>query len=183
VRTRLRSLGILPGAVCLLAAAVMSGVAVLPFLQAPTYGGLTGCCGYSTELVHSLFQGYDASWVVVILLILGVAATSHLAGIVPQIAALCCFAASTTALALTLFESSNGGSRVLTGGWGLPNTYGTTEHLTLDAGFYLFLGGAAVAVIASVIMVVTSTDGWRGPERRATHRAETIHAKWRSTGN
>ena len=165
MRTHLKSLGILPGAICLLAVALLSVAAVLPFLQAPTYGGLSGCCGYSTELVHSIFQGYDAGWVVVILLILGVAATCHLAGILPQIAAVCCFGASTTALALTLFELSNGGSRVLTGGWGLPNTYGSSEHLTLDAGFYLFLGGAAVAITASVIMVVTSIEG-----RRSSHR-------------
>jgi hypothetical protein len=165
VRTRLRFLAILPGAVCLLAAALLSVAAVLPFLEAPTYGGLSGCCGpQTTQLVHSLLQGYDAGWVIVILLILGVAATSYLAGIRPQIAAVSCFGASVAALALTLFELSSGGSRVLTGGWGLPNTYGSSEDLTLDVGFYLFLGGAAVAIITSVIMVATSTEGRRpGP--------------------
>lgn len=145
---------------------LLSVAAVLPFLEAPTYGGLSGCCGpQPTQFVHSLFQGYDAGWFIVILLILGVAAMSHLAGILPHIAALCCFAGSTTALALALFDGSNGGSRVLTGGWGLPNTYGSAEHLTLDAGFYLFLGGAVVAIIASVIMAVTSIEGRRSSRR------------------
>jgi hypothetical protein len=164
MRTRLRSLGTPPGAICLLAVVLMSVAAVLPFLEAPTYGGLSGCCGpQTTQLVHSLLQGYDAAWVVVTLLILGAAAASHLAGIRPRIAAVCCLAASITALAFALFESSNGGSRVLTGGWGLPNTYGNSEHLALDAGFYLFLSGAAVAVIASVIMLVTSPWGLASP--------------------
>jgi hypothetical protein len=39
---------------------------------------------------------------------------------------------------------------------GLPNTYGDSEHLVLDAGFYLFRDGAAIAVVSSLIMVVTS---------------------------
>jgi hypothetical protein len=46
--------------------------------------------------------------------------------------------------------------RLLTGGWGLPDTYGSSEHLTLDDGFYRFLGGATVAVIAALVMVVLS---------------------------
>lgn len=116
MRTRLTSLATPPGAICLLAVVLMSVAAVLPFLEAPTYGGLSGCCGpQTTQLVHSLLQGYDAAWVVVILLILGAAAASHLAGIRPRIAAVCCLAASITALAFALFESSNGGSRMLTG--------------------------------------------------------------------
>jgi hypothetical protein len=79
-----------------------------------------------------------------------------------------------------VFELSDGGSRVLTGGWGLPNTYGTSEHLALDAGFYLFLGGAIVAIIASVIMVVTSIERRRAsPRQLFGPRAETIHAKSR----
>lgn len=166
MRARLRFLGILPGAVCLLTVPLLGVAAMLPFLEAPTYGGLSGCCGpQTTQLVHSLLQGYDAAWVVVILLILGVAAASRLAGIFPRIADVCCLATSTIALMFALFERSDGGSRVLTGGWGLPNTYGTSEHLALDAGFYLFLGAAAVAVIASVIMVVTGTGGWRPSPR------------------
>lgn len=174
VRTRLRFLGVLPGAVCLITVALLSVAAILPFLQAPTYGGLSGCCGpQTTDVVHSLVQGYDAGWVVVILLILGGAAASYLAGIRPRIAAVCCLTASTTALAFALFERSDGGSRVLTGGWGLPNTYGTSEHLALDAGFYLFLGGAAVAVITSVIMVVASTWG-RPPSPRPLSRPAPV---------
>jgi hypothetical protein len=177
VRTRPRFLGILPAGLCLLAVAVLSVAAALPFLEAPTYGG---CCASSTQLVHSLFQGYDAAWVVVILLILAVAAAGRLAGIRPLSAAVGCLAASTAALAFALFELSDGGSRVLTGGWGLPNTYGTSEHLALDAGFYLFLGGATVAIISSVIMVVTSIEGRRlSPRQLFEPRAETIHAKSR----
>jgi hypothetical protein len=135
---------------------LLSGAAALPFLEAPTYGGLSGCCGpQTTQLVHTLMQGYDAAWVVVTLLILGLAATSYVAGIRTKIAAASCVVASVAALVLTLFEASNGGSRVLTGGWGLPNTYGGSEQLSLDAGFYLFFSGAALGIVASVIMVVT----------------------------
>ena len=181
MRTRPRFLGIRPAAVCLLAGVVLSVAAALPFLEAPTYGGLSGCCGpQTTRLVHSLFQGYDAGWVVLILLILAVAAASRLAGIRALIAGVCSLAASTAALVFALFELSDGGSRVLTGGWGLPNTYGTSEHLALDAGFYLFLGGATVAIIASVITVVTSIEGRRSsPRQLFGPRAETIHAKSR----
>ena len=156
VRTRLRFSDILAAAVCLLALALMSVAAALPFLQIPIYGGLQTGGEATPQLVHSLIQGYDAGWVVVILLILGLAAASRLAGIRAGSAAVCCLALSTTALALGLFEASDGGSRVLTGGWGLPDTYGTSEHLTLDAGFYLYLGGAAVAVVTSLVIVVTS---------------------------
>jgi hypothetical protein len=75
VRTRQRFLSILPAAACLLAVVVHGVAAALPFLEAPTYGGLSGCCGpQTTQLVHSLFQGYDAGWVVVLLLILAVTA-------------------------------------------------------------------------------------------------------------
>ena len=147
---------------CLVAVVLLSVGAVLPFLEAPTYGGLIGCCGpQTTQLVHSLFQGYDAAWAIVIVLILAVAAASYLAVIRRQFASVCGFGASGASFGLALFEVSNGGSRVLTGGWGLPNTYGSSEHLTLDAGFYLFLGGATAAVIASVIMFATSIEGWR----------------------
>jgi hypothetical protein len=58
---------------------------------------------------------------------------------------------------------------MLTGDWGLPDTYGTSEHLTLDAGFYLFLGGATVAVIAALVMVVTSFRGARLGTNRTLH--------------
>lgn len=151
---------------------LLSVAAVLPFLEAPTYGGLSGCCGpQTTQLVHSLLQGYDAGWVIVILLILGVAAASYLAGIRTQIAAVSCLVASMTALVLTVFEASDGGSRVLTGGWGLPNTYGSSEHLTLDAGFYLSFSGAALAIIAAVIMMVASIDGRRSSSRRLSGTA------------
>lgn len=109
------------------------------------------------QLVHSLFQGYDAAWVVVIALGLGAAAVTYLAGVRPRTAAACALALSAAALAFAVFEASDGGSRVLTGGWGLPNTYGTSEHLSLDAGFYLFVAGATVAVFASLGMVVLST--------------------------
>jgi hypothetical protein len=44
-----------------------------------------------------------------------------------------------------------------TGNQPQPDTFGTSEHLTLDSGFYLFLGSATVAIGASLIMVVTST--------------------------
>jgi hypothetical protein len=149
--------------------------AALPFVEAPTFGGLLGCCGpQTTQLVHSLLQGYDAAWVVVIVLGLGAATVSYAAGVRPRLAAACSLAASTAAAAFALFEAGDGGSRVLTGGWGLPNTYGTSEHLSLDAGFYLFLAGGAVAVFASVVMVVTST--------RARVRASDSYRDALSTG-
>jgi hypothetical protein len=141
-------------------APLLAVAAALPFLEAPTYGGLQGCCGpQTTQLVHSLFQGYDAAWVVVIVLGVGAAAATYLAGVRPRTAAACALALSSAALAFAVFEASDGGSRVLTGGWGLPYTYGTSEHLSLDAGFYLFVAGAAVAVFASLGMVVTGTRG------------------------
>ena len=141
-------------------APLLAVAAALPFLEAPTYGGLQGCCGpQTTQLVHSLFQGYDAAWVVVIVLGVGAAAATYLAGIRPRAAAALALALSAAAMALAVFEASDGGSRVLTGGWGLPNTYGTSEHLSLDGGFYLFVAGAAVAVFASLGMVVTGTRG------------------------
>jgi hypothetical protein len=57
----------------------------------------------------------------------------------------------------------------VTGGWGLPDTYGTSEHLTLDAGFCLSLSGATVAVIAALVMVVTSFRGTRLGTKTTLH--------------
>lgn len=179
MRTCLGSLDLGPEAVCLLTVPFLGVAAALPFLEAPTYGGSLGCCGpQTTQLVHSLLQSYDAAWVVVILLALGAAAVSYLAGIRPRLAAACSLAASTAAMAFALFEASDGGSRVLTGGWGLPNTYGTSEHLSLD--FYVFLGAAAVAVLASVTMVVTST---RVRARASDHYRDALSAGRRAGPN
>jgi len=81
----------------------------------------------------------------VILIILGAAVIGYLAGLHRHVTGTASLFASVGA------AGSAGGSRVL------PASYEATHPpLSLDVGFYVFIVGAVVAVVASLIMLATS---------------------------
>jgi hypothetical protein len=143
VATRPSLLSIVPGAVCLIAVVMMSWAAFLPFIG--WWGDSLNTAVNSPEQnAQRLAQGSDASLVLGTLLILAMLAVSHAAGIRRHITAIACLGASAAILSLALK---------------LPGTYeqdGVTygQPMALDAGFYLFVCGAVVAVIAALVMMV-----------------------------
>ncbi len=138
-------MGVLPAAVCLVAAVLMGVAAFLPFTG--WYGdGLNGCCAPPEQVSMSLINGSDVLFVLGTIIALGVFAAANLAGVRRRLTALLAAGASLVALGLALK---------------LPGTYmqdGVTygQPYLLDAGFYLFLGGAAAAVVGALLVVMTS---------------------------
>jgi hypothetical protein len=153
-------MSVLPGAVCLLAIGVMGWGALLPFMGIPYYGGgLAGCCAppLFTERLTDL---WDARIVIVALPVFAMATAGHLARIRPALTAAACLAASVGAVLLALFEISDGGRRILPA-WVFPLPTGEPETASVGVGFSVFFTGAVVALVASLIMVVTSVRGVR----------------------
>jgi hypothetical protein len=144
VHLRSRVIGVLPAAVCLVAAALMGVAAFLPYTG--WYGdGLEGCCAPPQQVSVSLINGSDVLFVLGTVIALSLFAACHLARIRRHLTGRFALGVSLVALGLALK---------------LPGTYmqdGVTygQPYLLDAGFYLFLGGAVAAVIAALLMVVT----------------------------
>lgn len=148
VRTLSRSVSALAAAVCLLAAAVMCVAAFLPYTGWYGDGLLTGG-EYPQQVSVSLITGSDVWFVLGTIATLGVAAACHVAGIRSRVSGLIALGASLVALGLAL---------KLPGTWKQDGvTYGSPY--LLDAGFYLFLGGAVIAVPGALLMVVTGLFG------------------------
>jgi hypothetical protein len=137
-----------PGAVCLLAAAVLTAAAFLPYTG--WYGdGLLVADAFPNQVSASLISGSDVWFVLGTVATLGVAAACHLAGIRRHVTGLFVLGASLVALGLALK---------------LPGTYQQDGVMygtpfLLDAGFYLFLGGAVAAVAGALLMVLTGLVG------------------------
>jgi hypothetical protein len=139
---------VLPGAVCVLAAALMTAAAFLPYTG--WYGdGLLAADEFPNQVSVSLINGSDVWFVLGTVVAPGVAAACHLAGIRRHVTGLFALGASLVALGLALK---------------LPGTYKQdgviygTPYL-LDAGFYVFLGGAVTAVVGALLMVLTGLVG------------------------
>lgn len=73
----------------------------------------------------------------------------------PTLSAIACLAASVGALFLALFEISDGGRRILPE-WVFPLPTGDPETASPSAGFYVFFIASTVALVASLIMVITT---------------------------
>lgn len=157
---RLRLVSLLSGAVCLLAIGVMGWAAFLPFMGIPYYGGgLAGCC-QPPLFTERLADIWDARLVIVALPVFAVVTAGHLARIRPALTAAACLAASAGAVLFALFEVSDGGRRILPV-WVFPLPTGDPETATVGVGYYVFVASAVVAMLASLIMVLTSLWGGR----------------------
>jgi hypothetical protein len=132
--------------VSLLAVAMMGWAAFLPYVQSPwpgTYVGLSAAGLPNGPMPNaSLAQGPDAYLVLVILVVLAVAAVTHLVGIRRRVTGVSAFAASLAIALAGIYPAV-----------GLPGR--------LDYGIYPFVAGATVAAIAGLVMVVMSLRGTR----------------------
>jgi hypothetical protein len=159
-----RSSGILAGAVSLLGVVVMLWAVFLPFLATPCLGCLQAGGQPSVYNTWSLAQGSDARLVALTTLVLGVLVVGHLLGIRRPVTAAASLGVALAAVGLVLFEGVDARNRMFPAG-GPSNVHGLSPALTLDAGFYVFLLGAVVAVVGGISMVRTSS--WR--PQAATH--------------
>ena len=90
------------------------------------------------------------AWIAIALLVLlAAAAIVQLADIRPALTAVVCLALSVLAVAFPFVEAGNNGSLVFQGA-------DATNPMTTETGFYVFLLGAAVAVVASLATLLTS---------------------------
>ncbi|MFZ0129041.1 MAG: hypothetical protein WAL77_06425 [Candidatus Dormiibacterota bacterium] len=139
---------IVPVTVYLVAVAVMSWAAFLPFV-AITWGDCLVCGPPAPPLTESLVAsaGGRGQLVLVLLVVGGIASATHLARICRRITAVVTLAASliSTYVAVTWPGSFTG--------------VGAPPPITF--GFYPFVGGGLVAAIAALAMVVVSFRGTR----------------------
>jgi hypothetical protein len=103
------------------------------------------CCRLGRRLPTSLAQGSDADFVLVTLVVLGVATVAHFVGIRRRFTGVASFGASLIAVAIA-------GSFPATLVVGAP---------AIDYGSYVFVVAATVAAIAGLVMVVMSFRGSR----------------------
>lgn len=123
----------------------MTWAAFLPFVDLPWADGLLS--GPPAPVANvSLAQGSDAQLVLMTLLVLGVATTTHLWGIRRRITAVTSLGASLVALAAAA---------------SFPATFGGVgTPAPSDSGFYLFVAAATVGAVAALVMVAMSFRGW-----------------------
>jgi hypothetical protein len=144
----------------------MSFASFLPYSSIPAWwddGLSTTGPPYSTYIASwSLADGYAMRLVIVLLAVLGVAAVATLFGIRRRFSAMVSLVFSIGLVLFALFESSDGGRHVLPS-WVLPGFQGgevaPVEPVTAGIGDAVFLVGAVLAVIASLIMVDRSVRG------------------------
>jgi hypothetical protein len=143
---------------------VMLWAVFLPFLATPCFGCLQGGGQPSVYNTWSLAQGADARLVALTTLILGMLIVGHLLGIRRPLTAAASLGVALAAVGLVLFEGVDARNRIFPAS-GPSNVHGVPPALTLDAGFYVFLLDAVVAVVGGLSMVRTSA--WR--PQAATH--------------
>jgi hypothetical protein len=110
----------------------------------------------------SLADGNEVRLAVVFLAVLAAAAVASLAATRRRFAAIVSLVFSIALVVFALYATSDGGRHVLPA-WVLPGSGGEeapVEPVNVGIGDMLFLGGAVVAVIASVILVAHSL--WHG---------------------
>jgi hypothetical protein len=161
-RSKLAAL--VPGTVCLVAVAAMTAAATLfPFIGRPCLVCFNSGGQPPYEATMSLLNGDDGQLVLVALFSLGVAAICHLTGRIPTVSAIACVALSLTTLILCVFELNANRLEPWLTAVG-PNGSVSPAPSTLEAGFFLFLGGAAMSIVASLLMV---PEIFRGSSARA----------------
>lgn len=146
MRSRLTSGDNLPAVVSLLAIAVMSWAAFLPYVQSPWPGTRIrfSAAGLPAGQLPtaSLAQGPDAYLVLVILVVMGVAAATHLVGISRRVTGVTFLGAAFAVVLAGVYPAV-----------GLSGQLGY--------GLYAFVAGATAAAIAGLAMVVMSFRGTR----------------------
>lgn len=156
------------GVTVLAAAIVMIGDVFAPFA---TQGcGLCRRGPGDTFPSISLFQGIDGWIVLGTVAVLGLASLGYLSNLQRGLSGVAMLLSAVGSLVLGVFEGVDAGVRIM--GWGAPQAFEAgsngpvlfvPEHVYyppvyLDAGFYLFLAAAALAVIASVVVVLTMSS-------------------------
>jgi hypothetical protein len=120
----------------------------LPSSGFPTDGIVFGD-GPPDQITMNIVGGSDAWYAIGTLAVLGVLAACHLAGIRRRIVGFIALGVSLIGLVLAL---------TLPGTW-QPAAVAFGEPYVLDAGFYLFLVSAVVAVVGALLMVITGFAG------------------------
>jgi hypothetical protein len=150
----------------------MGWASFLPYMSIPAWWDDGLSIGPSSVYLASwsLADGYEARLVIVLLAVLGVGSIAALAGIRRRFTAIISLITSVGLVVLAQFVSGDGGRHVLPA-WVLPGSGGEVapvEPVTVGVGYNLFLAGALLAVIASLIMVVMSQWDGLPTIRRAT---------------
>jgi hypothetical protein len=147
-----------PEALCVAALVVLIWATTLPFMGVPSWWG-DGLETNGTQdmavVTWSLAGGTDAGLVIASLAVLGVAIGAYLLRIRRRLTAFICLIASVGALLVAMFEVGDGGRRVLPS-WTFPPAGSRREAATIATGFYVFRDAAAVAVVASLVMLTTN---------------------------
>jgi hypothetical protein len=148
VKIRSRLVEALPGTVCVIAAATMLMAAFLPYIG--WYGdGLLAADEFPNQVTTTLITGSDAWFVLATVVTLGVVAVGHIVGFRRRLTGFLALGASLAAVGLAV---------KLPGTWLQDGvTYGTPY--LIDAGFYVFLGGALTSVVGAVFMAATGLAG------------------------
>jgi hypothetical protein len=158
--SRPRVLSFLPGAICLIAIGVMTWASFLPFMSIPYEGGGIEIGNQAPLLfTETLSNLWDGRLVIVALPLFVVAVICQMARIRPVVAAYTCLIASVGAVVLAL-EGTDGGHRIIPA-WVFPGPFGDPEFASVGVGFGIFLAGAIVAVLASLLMLATRVRGLR----------------------
>jgi hypothetical protein len=136
--------GSLPGAVCAIGAVIMGAATFVPYVG--WYGdGLLTADQYPNQVSGSLLTGSDDWLVLGVIVTLVAVAVCHVAGFRRRATGFFALGASLVAVGLAVK---------------LPGTYlqdGVTHGTPylLDAGVYVFLGGAVTSVVGALLMAAT----------------------------
>jgi len=151
----------LAGALSLLGAGLMIGSLFPPYVAAQCPDCVPGAFSSSKNVM----SGYDGWLVDALAVVLGLLALAFLVGVGRRLISTCSLILSVPALGLAIFDGVDAEGRVLRGDQ--PALLGGSARLTatvaLDAGFYLLLIGAVVAVVAAIGMVSSSAAAEAGP--------------------
>jgi len=159
VASRFRVLSLLPGAICLIGVGVMTWGSFLPFMSIPYEGGGIEVGNQPPPLfTETLSNLWDGRLVIVALPLFAVAVICQMARIRSVVAAYTCLLASAGAVLLALVEGSDGGHRIIPA-WVFPGPFGDPEFASVGVGYGIFLAGAIVAVLASLLMLATTVRG------------------------
>jgi hypothetical protein len=130
------------------AIAVMGVATFLPFLRTPC-GDCLATPTDTLQVSTGLVQAQDAWVVLAILICLATTAALHVVGMRPALTALGCLGLSLIAVAFPFVEIGDNGARVFPGATAV-------NPMATEVGFYVFILGATIAAVASLILVLRS---------------------------
>jgi hypothetical protein len=137
----------------LIAVAVMTVGALLPFVQTPC-GGCLATPTDTLQVSAGLATATDAWMVLAMLVLLAGAAALRLVAVRPGLTAVACLGISCLAVTVPFVEVTNNGSLLFPGAT-------EANPMTIEAGFYVFLAGAAFAGLASLALVLATSPAAR----------------------